>query len=121
MRQLHGQTSADMISKRVHYSLLTKTGPTEHGGVHLVMSESEWDKHGMQSLGPQRWKNGVQDVDLHKCISLLESKVQVPLTTAYEDVATDDEHSDSDVEDQHVDYQEYHTSVHSITATNRQQ
>jgi hypothetical protein len=51
-------------------------------GVHLVMPESEWDKHGMQSLGPQRWRNRVQDVDLHKCISLLESKVQVPLTAA---------------------------------------
>jgi hypothetical protein len=38
-----------------------------------------------------------------------------------EDVAADDEHSDSDVEDQHVDYQEYHSSVRSITATNRQQ
>jgi hypothetical protein len=25
-------------------------------GVHLVMPESEWDKHGMQSLGPQRWR-----------------------------------------------------------------
>ncbi len=90
-------------------------------GVHLVMPESEWDKQGMQSLGPQRWRNQVQDVDLHKCISLLESKVQVPLTTAYEDVTADDEHSDSDVEDQHVDYQEYHSSVRSITATNRQQ
>ncbi len=49
-------------------------------GVHLVMPESEWDKHGMQSLGPQRWRNRVQDVDLHKCISLLELKVQAPLT-----------------------------------------
>jgi hypothetical protein len=38
-------------------------------GVHLVMPKSEWDKHGMQSLGPQRWRNRVQDVDLHKCIS----------------------------------------------------
>jgi hypothetical protein len=90
-------------------------------GVHLVMPESEWDKHGMQSLGPQRWRNRAQDVDLHKCISLLESKVQVPLTEACEDVVADDEHSDSDVEDQHVDYQEYHSSVRSITATNRQQ
>jgi hypothetical protein len=54
-------------------------------GVHLVMPESEWDKHGMQSLGPQRWRNRVQDVDLHKCISLLESKVQAPLTAACED------------------------------------
>jgi hypothetical protein len=33
---------------------------------------------------------------------LLESKVQVPLTAAYEDVAADDEHSDTDDEDQHV-------------------
>jgi hypothetical protein len=40
--------------------------------VPLVMSESEWDKHGMQTLGPQRWRSRVQDVDLHKCISLLE-------------------------------------------------
>ena len=37
-------------------------------GVRLVMPENEWDKHGMQSLGPQRWRNRVQDVDLHKCI-----------------------------------------------------
>jgi hypothetical protein len=89
--------------------------------VPLVMPESEWDRHGMQTMGPQRWRNHVQDIDLHNCISLLESKVQVPLTAAYEDVASDDEHSDSDVEDQHVDYQEYHSSVRSITATNRQQ
>ncbi len=85
------------------------------------MPESEWDKHGIQSLGPQRWRNRVQDVDLHKWISLLESKVQVPLTSAYEDVTADDEYSDSDVEDQHVDYQEYHSSVRSITTTNSQQ
>ena len=36
-RQLHGQTSAGMISKWVHYSLLTKIGPTEHG---LICSSS---------------------------------------------------------------------------------
>jgi hypothetical protein len=59
--------------------------------VPLVMPESEWDKHGMQTLGPQRWRNRVQDVDLHKCISVLESKVQLPLNATYEDVAADDE------------------------------
>jgi hypothetical protein len=87
----------------------------------LAMLESEWDKHGMQTLGPQRWRNRVQDVDLHKCISLLESKVQVPFTAAYEDVAADDAHSYTDVEYQHVEYREYHSSVHSIVVTNRQQ
>ncbi len=85
----------------------------------LVIPESEWDKHGMQKLGPQRWRNRVQDVDLYKCISLLESKVQVPFTAAYEEVASDDEHSDTDVEDQHVEYREYHSSVHNIVTTNR--
>ncbi len=34
--------------------------------------------------------------------------------------AVDDEHSDTDDEDQHVEYHEYHSSVHSITVTNRQ-
>jgi hypothetical protein len=89
--------------------------------VPLVMPESEWDKHGIQTLGPQRWRNRVQDVDLHKCISLLESKVQVPFNSEYEDVAVDDAHSDTDVEDQQVEYREYHSSVHCIAATNRQQ
>ncbi len=88
--------------------------------VSLAMPESEWDRHGIQTMGPQRWRNHVQDIDLHDHISSLESKVQVPLTTAYEDVAADDEYSDSDVEDQHVDYQEYHSPVRSITATNGQ-
>jgi hypothetical protein len=83
-------------------------------GVPLVMPESEWDQHGMQSLGPQRWRNRVQDVDLHKCNSLLESNVQAPLTAACEEAAADDEHSDTDDEDQHVEYREYDSSVHSI-------
>ena len=61
----------------------------------------------------------MQDVDLHECVSLLESKVQVPLTAAYEDVAADDEHSDTDDEDQNAAYSVYHTSVHSIVAKNR--
>ena len=59
--------------------------------VPLAMPESEWDRHGMQTMGPQRRRNHVQDIDLHKCISLSESEVQVPLTAAYEDVAADDE------------------------------
>ena len=61
----------------------------------------------------------MQDVDLHECVSLLESKVQVPLTVAYEDVVADDENSDTDDEDQNAEYPEYHTSVHSIVAKNR--
>ncbi len=76
----------------------------------LAIPESEWERHGMRTLGPQRWRNHVQDIDLHKYISLLESKVQVPLTTTYEEVGVDVEHSDTDDEDHHVDYQEYHSS-----------
>ncbi len=41
-----------------------------------------------------------------KCISLLESKVQAPLTATCEDAAADDEHSDTDDEDQYVEYQD---------------
>ena len=84
----------------------------------LDMPESECERREMQTLGPQRWRNQVQDVDLHECVSLLELKVQVLLTTAYKDVVADDEHSDTDDEDQNAEYHEYHTSVHSITAKN---
>jgi hypothetical protein len=62
-----------------------------------------------------------REVDLHKCISLLESNVQAPLTAACEDAAADDEHSDTNDEDQHVEYREYNSSVHGIVGTNRRQ
>ena len=83
------------------------------------MPESDWKRRGMQQLGPQRWRNQVQDVDIHDCDSLLQSRVQVPLTAACEDVAADDQLSETDVEEQSAEYHEYHTSVHSLGAKNR--
>ena len=45
---------------------------------------------------------------------LVVSKVKVPLTTTYEDVVADDEHSDTDDENQNTEYHECHSAVHSI-------
>ena len=57
--------SNDMASNTLQ-AVQNLTSPREkfsECGVHLVIPESEWDHHGMQSLGLERWRNRVQDVD----------------------------------------------------------
>ena len=77
--------------------------------------DSQWERRGMQTFGPQKWRNQVQD-NVSPCSNKRFKFIQ---KSNQEDSAADDEHSDTDYEEYNVSCHESQSSAHVIVAKDR--